>query len=268
MMARRPVLAGVDVLMGECSTLIRTVGVIFISTVALAAAAPASTQQTGCADCHSADPKSPRRDHLEAWDRSPHGRTNIGCEKCHGGNPRTFEAFLAHAGILTAADPKSPVNRRNVAATCGACHVGPFVAFRDSRHHELLQSGNQKGPTCSTCHGEVDGRVLSPKALASQCNECHGPGELAPRAERARQVRDQYEGLTAVREQMKLAQSLVKRVDDKKRRASLTQAYEQAQIPLTRAVDAGHRFTYVELREYLAVAQQRVAALLSALANR
>ena len=249
----------------------RTLWVIFMWAVGLLAASPSSAQiapQSGCADCHYAHPEAPRRDHLESWDRSPHGRNNIGCEKCHGGNPKVFEDLPAHAGILSPASAKSPVNRRNLPTTCGACHTGPFVAFQDSRHYELLQSGNEKGPTCSTCHGEVGGRVLSPKALESQCNECHGPRELAPRAARARQVREQYEGLTVVREQMKLAQSLIKRVDDRKRRASLTEAYEQAQVPLTRAVHAGHKFVYDDLREYLAVAQERVEALLSTLANR
>jgi hypothetical protein len=142
------------------------------------------------------------------------------------------------------------------------------VAFQDSKHHELLKSGAQNGPSCSTCHGEVEGRVLSAKSLAARCNQCHGPGEVAPRAERARQVREQYEALASVREQMKLAQSLIKRVDDRQRRADLTAAYEQAEVPLTRAVNAGHRFVYDELREYLAIAQARVAALLSTLANR
>ena len=142
------------------------------------------------------------------------------------------------------------------------------MSFQGSRHYELLQSGNDKGPTCTTCHGEVDGRVLSPKALASKCDGCHGPGEVAPRAERARQVRAQYEGLTVVRDQMKLAQSMIRRVSDPKRRASLSQAYDEAQVPLSRAVDAGHRFVYDQLREHLAIAQTRVADLLSTLANR
>ena len=142
------------------------------------------------------------------------------------------------------------------------------MAFQDSRHYQLLQSGDDRGPTCSTCHGETDGRLLSPKALASQCNQCHGPGEQAPRAERARQVREQYEGLTVVREQMKLAQSLIKRVTDKKRRAEYDEALNQAQVPLTRAVNAGHKFVYDDLKEYLGVAQKRVEALLNRLANR
>jgi nitrate/TMAO reductase-like tetraheme cytochrome c subunit len=163
---------------------------------------------------------------------------------------------------------KSPVNRRNLATTCGTCHTGPLIAFQKSKHYELLQSASSNGPTCSTCHGEVDGRVLSAKALASECSDCHGPGERAPRSERARQVREQYEALAVVREQMKLAQSLIKRVDDKTRRASLTEAYQQAEVPLRRAVDAGHQFVYGDLREYLAVARTRVEALLSSMANR
>jgi hypothetical protein len=110
--------------------------------------------------------------------------------------------------------------------------------------------------------------VLSPKALASACNECHGPGEQAPRAEPAREVRDQYEALTAVRQDMKLAQSLIKRVDDKNRHASLTEAYRQAEVPLQRAIDAGHQFVYADMREYLDVARARVNVLLSTLANR
>lgn len=252
--------------------MLRQVWIEVISTVSftLATVAGAAAQiapQSGCSDCHYARPDSPRRDHLEAWDRSPHGRRNVGCEKCHGGNPGTFEALQAHAGILRSTDPKSPVNRRNLPATCGTCHIGPFVAFQDSRHYGLLQTASDRGPTCSTCHGEVDGRVLSPKALASRCNECHGPGETAPRAERARQVREQYESLTVVREQMKLAESLIKRIDDRKRRAAFTDMLQQAQVPLTRAVNAGHKFVFADLREDLAVAQKRVEALLSTLAT-
>ena len=67
---------------------------------------------------------------------------------------------------------------------------------------------------------------------------------------------------------MKLAQSLVKRVTDKKRRAEYDEALNQVQVPLTRAVNAGHKFVYDDLREYLGVAHQRVEALLNRLANR
>jgi hypothetical protein len=234
-------------------------------------AADASAQiapRSGCADCHYSDPRSPMREHLDAWARSPHGRANVGCEQCHGGNPKTFEPRAAHAAILPPTHASSPVNRRNLPSTCGVCHTGPFVAFQKSRHFGLLQSGNDKGPSCSTCHGDVGGRVLSPKALEGACNDCHGEREAAPRAERARRVRELYEGVAVVREQMKLAGALIRRVDDKNRRATLLEMHQQAQIPLMRALDAGHRFVYDELKEQLAVAEQRVTALLSTMANR
>ena len=236
--------------------------------VGVLAANRAVAQQSRCADCHYSVPGAPRPDHLEEWDRSPHGRNGVGCEKCHGGNANVIEGFLAHAGVLNSADEFSPVSRRNLPLTCGQCHVPPAVAFESSRHYELLRTGSYKGPTCSTCHGAVDGRVLSPKALASKCGECHGPGEVAPRAGRVESVRNQYEEITAVREQIKLAQSLITRIDDKKRRADLTKALDQAQASLTRAVDAGHKFVYDDLKASLALARKQAGAILTTLANR
>jgi hypothetical protein len=175
---------------------------------------------------------------------------------------------LAHRGVLNSRDANSPVNPTNLPDTCGLCHVGPAAAFKSSRHDELLRSGSSRGPTCSTCHGEVDGRVLSPKALASECNECHGPGEKAPRADRARLVREEYESLQTVREQVMLVRSLIKRVDDRKRRGELTQSATLAESAIGRAVDAGHKFVYDDLKEYRSLAQRRVDALFATLANR
>jgi hypothetical protein len=228
----------------------------------------AEAQRSRCADCHYADPAAPRRDHLNEWDRSLHGRNNVGCEKCHAGDAGASEKFIAHRGVQRAGDTASPVNRQNLPATCGRCHTGPSLAFENSRHYQLLRTGSRKGPTCSTCHGEVDGRVLSPKALASQCGDCHGPGEAAPRAERARLAREHYEGLTAVREQVKLARSLIKRIDEPGRRAELNEALDQVQVAVTLAVDAGHKFVYDNLKEDLARAQKRIEPILAKLVNR
>lgn len=243
------------------------IGVAFISLVVFGTSASAQ-QASRCADCHYAQNNVPGRDHLFDWDRSPHGRNNVGCEKCHGGNSTDFERTLAHRGILNSGNKKSPVNRVNLPATCGACHVGPFVAFQGSRHYELLRSGDQRGPTCATCHDAVAGQLLSPPALEKQCSLCHGPTEVAPRAERARNARAMYESLNAVRAQLKLANAIIKKVDDRQRRADLTNEYEQASVPLTRAINAGHKFVYDELDEYLKVAQGRVEKLMSRIANR
>ncbi len=246
----------------------RAVWLMLCALASVLAAAPALAQSSRCADCHYAQPSSPRQDHLLDWDRSPHERNNVGCERCHGGNSQDFEPFIAHRGILPSSDRKSPVHRANLPTTCGKCHVGPFVAFQDSRHYELLKQGVDRGPTCSTCHDSVAGRLLSPKGLEAQCARCHGPKEVAPRAERARKAREMYEALGVVRAQTKLANDMIKRVNDKARRTALTDAYEQAQVPITRAVNAGHKFVYDDLEKFVALAQERIEKLMAAIANR
>jgi hypothetical protein len=234
----------------------------------MVAAAAGAQPGSRCADCHYAQLSPPHPDHLLDWERSAHAQHQVGCERCHGGNARVFEPFLAHASILDSSDRRSPVNRANLPATCGRCHVGPLVAFQDSRHYQLLRSGDVDGPTCSTCHDAVAGRLLSPKALESQCNECHGPGEAAPRGDLAKQARQMYEGLHAVRTELKIAKQMISKVGDKQRRADLMDLYASAQVPVTRAVNAGHMFVYDELRADLATAQERVDRLMAALNTR
>lgn len=233
------------------------------SLVAAQGVAPSSR----CADCHFARPEAPGQHHLFEWDRSPHGRNRVGCESCHGGDATTFEPFVAHRDIVPSAEAKSPLSRAQLPATCGRCHVGPFVAFQRSTHYALLMDGDRRGPTCSTCHGEVDGRLLSPRGLESKCSSCHGPGEAAPRAERARAARADYEALGVAREELKLVRSLIRRIDDRRRRTELDEAYRQAEVPLIEAVNAGHRFVYDDMHERLNVAQQRIEALLGRLAT-
>ena len=244
------------------------VATAFIASVFLVASPARAQQASRCADCHFAQNAVPNPDHLSDWDRSPHAKNNVGCEKCHGGNSTVFEASLAHRGILNSGNKKSPVYRANLPQTCGTCHVGPFVAFQDSRHYQLLKTGVDRGPTCSTCHDAVAGDLLSPKSLEKQCNQCHGPKEVAPRAQRAANARKMYETLGVVRDQLKLASTMIKRVEDRQRRADLMTEYEQAQVPLTRAINAGHKFVYDELDEYLKVAQDRIDKLMARIANR
>ena len=66
---------------------------------------------------------------------------------------------------------------------------------------------------------------------------------------------------------MKSVRPMVNRVNDKARRAQLDAAYQQAEVPLIEAVQAGHQFVYDDLKERLSVARQRIEALLVQLAN-
>lgn len=238
----------------------------WIVTLSLAPALPA-VGQSRCADCHFANLTAPARDHLQAWDRSAHSRNNIGCEKCHGGDATTFEAFQAHRNILNSANPASPANRRNLPVTCGTCHAGPFVAFQSSRHFALLQEGNLDVPVCTTCHGPVGARRPSPKTLEAECRRCHGPKGMASQPERAEAARTLYEAVNELRGLLDAAKPLISHITDKTRRNELEAMYQQTQVPLTEAVQAGHEFVYDNLKERLATARKRTEALLGQLAN-
>jgi len=78
------------------------------------------------------------------------------CVSCHG---------KAH-GIFEAKDPRSTVNRANVAKTCGQCHAGELEKYSTSVHAQAVRdelAGKPPGdrpnvaegkspPTCPTCH--------------------------------------------------------------------------------------------------------------------
>ena len=247
----------------------RLIGALALTFFAcLPSAAVAQLQpMSACADCHYANPGSTSAQHLTEWDLSPHSRQRAGCDKCHGGNPNSFEKGQAHRGMLSPNSPGSRVSRANIPATCGSCHVGPFVAFQDSKHYELLKAGNRNVPTCVTCHGNVAANVPSPKAVESRCNSCHGAKGVAPRPDRARNAALHIAGLNELRDLLDQADKTIARIKDAQRREPLLYQAQQARVPLIEAQNAGHRFVYDALEERLMRARMRVSALLDQLAN-
>lgn len=242
------------------------IGALTLATLVFGTA-PAAAQQSRCADCHFANPSAPAAEHLADWDRSPHGRNGIGCESCHRGNASTFESFQAHQGVLNSLNPASPVAHANLPRTCGGCHIGPFVAFQKSRHFALLESGENAAPSCSTCHGAVAGQLPSPKGLYNHCSSCHGPDGIAPRPNRAAEGQLLLEGIQEVRAMLNEADSLIDRIDDADRRRQAEYDWQQAEVPLIEAANAGHAFIFDNLKERLDTARTRAEALLQRLAN-
>jgi cytochrome c553 len=142
-----------------------------------------------------------------------------------------------------------------------------LAAFQKSQHFALLEKGDTKVPVCVTCHGAAGYARPSARALESQCARCHGPRGVAPRPERAEAARTMYDALHESRDRLKTAKTLIGRVNDRTRRTQLEEAYQQADVPLIQAVQAGHEFVYNTLRERLAVASQRLEALFAEIAN-
>jgi hypothetical protein len=225
----------------------------------------ASAQASRCADCHLANPDAPG--HLYAWERSPHGQNNVGCETCHGGDPTTFDSFAAHRDILNSGNPSSPVNRRNIPRTCGTCHSGPYVAFQGSQMYALLEQGNREVPVCTTCHSDVAGQLLSPRALEARCQRCHAADRPGSHPEFPGQARAMLESIEEVRGLLREAQPLIRRIRDAELRRRFEEQYRQAEVPIIEAVNFQHAFRYEGSEERRRVSQQRAEALLDQLAN-
>ncbi len=230
----------------------------------LAAAAPVRAQPSEnlCAGCHETNPHAPGHEHVNRWLHSPHGRHNVGCQKCHGGNPATTDLFRAHLGIVSGDRPSSRTSHAHLAATCGACHSGPFVAFQKSRHYALLQtSESAEAPTCSTCHGHVAAEILSPNALQRTCAHCHAAGKPAGHPEYPRNAAIMLRSIASVRALLARDQRAIARVRNRAARASLEQTYQQAEVPLIEAANEVHQFVFNQSCERLNVSLIRAAAL-------
>src|SRR5262249_31044090 len=101
------------------------------------------------------------------------------CNDCHG----------VH-GIKRGVDRDSPINKQNVAKTCGKCHVGVEQVYNNSVHGQLLAKGDKRGPVCTDCHTAHE--VETPRnghfkmASDTRCGKCH--------QDRLEHYRDTYHG--------------------------------------------------------------------------
>lgn len=145
-----------------------------------------------CAKCHSNAglTKEYQMKYPEAASQymdSIHGRALLkmglivapSCNDCHGVHD-----------IKRAVDRDSPINKQNVAKTCGKCHVGVEQIYEKSVHGQLLAKGDKRGPVCTDCHTahEVEPPRNGHFKMASdvRCGKCH--------QDRLEHYRDTYHG--------------------------------------------------------------------------
>ena len=126
-----------------------------------------------------------------AYDHGFHARAIQGghkaatCVDCHTRNGDM-------TSILPATDPKSTINRSNIAETCGRCHGDksvmqgsgisdrPFLSYRESVHARAIARGNASAAVCTDCHKSHDilpaADPQSPIArgnIPATCSKCH-----------------------------------------------------------------------------------------------
>ncbi len=114
---------------------------------------------------------------FQDYNMSVHGRgTRHGveaaasCDDCHEVHD-----------LKSSADPTSPINQRNVAATCGQCHGGVQRMYDASIHGRAVQAGVTDSPTCTGCHGEhlilgpsdPESKTYITRIATETCGNCH-----------------------------------------------------------------------------------------------
>jgi formate dehydrogenase gamma subunit len=160
--------------------------------------APAPPPALQCQGCHASGKTLPylagslfhTAPHA-AYDHSFHaqaihnGAKAATCLDCHTKNGDLTT-------ILPASDPKSTINRSNIAETCGRCHgdksvmLGsgisdrPLLSYRESVHAAAIARGNTRAAVCTDCHNSHD--VLPASNAESTifkgnvpktCGKCH-----------------------------------------------------------------------------------------------
>jgi cytochrome b subunit of formate dehydrogenase len=203
----------------------------------------ASTYRAGgpganCQDCHggahevlaAADVKSPVN----------HANIPVTCGRCHGqkflmeSNGESAQPFISYQDsvhgravekgstqaavctdchgtheILLANNPKSPIYKFNVPATCGKCHSAVSSTFMQSIHGQGIARGNGLAPVCTDCHGihSIKSPVNASAAVSEKnvsrdiCARCHEGVRLSQEfgvpGNRVTSYLDSYHGLAA-----------------------------------------------------------------------
>jgi hypothetical protein len=245
-------------------TPVKSLPVLFVClapTVAHAAQPPALPSNT-CAACHlrlvwtvSATT------HVDEWVTSKHATHRVGCERCHGGDAATSDANAAHRGVVASGDRSSTVHRMALPRTCGGCHGAAANAFAQSTHGGLLQQGNPRAPTCTTCHSSMATEVLAPAAVEQRCRECHGRDS----SERAAAARRQIEELTRLRRSLARASLDIAGILDQPRREALLAQWHDADVSLRAVASGFHAFDERAVEDRLNDARSQTTRLTAAI---
>ena len=199
------------------------------------AAAAGNTNAAKCQDCHgsvheilpAADPNSKvARTNIPKTCGSCHGQKFVMAssgmssapftsyqESVHGkavaaGSEKAAVCTDCHGehDILSAADPKSPINKFNVPTTCAKCHNDIKQQYVQSIHGQAIARGNWQAPVCTDCHGihtiKAPTNPNSSVAAANvknTCAQCHAgvalSNEFGVPGERVSSYMASYHGL-------------------------------------------------------------------------
>ncbi len=143
-----------------------------------------------CMECHVKNEKvlkitKTTKDDIKHYENSAHWKA------LKAGNEKAAVCSDCHTGhaMLPASDPKSSMNKHNIASTCGrsGCHVKEKNAYNVSVHFKSLKDGKDDSPGCADCHGNhqiertdrFENEGLKNQFISKLCSDCHASVELA-----------------------------------------------------------------------------------------
>ncbi len=161
-----------------------------------------------CESCHLDNPEvrarvGPSAGFIRSYEQSVHGQAIA-----HGNDAAATctDCHTSH-DMRKGSNPGSTVSKKNIAATCAACHGDIKEQYDASIHGIALSKGIGASPTCTDCHGEHN--ILSPKdarspvaagnVSAQVCSPCHESVRLTEKyglaSDRFRSFEDSFHGL-------------------------------------------------------------------------
>ena len=159
---------------------------------------PVASPQLQCQGCHAPGKQLPylagslfhNKPHAD-YDKGFHatalqtGSKAASCLDCHARNRDL-------ATMLPASDPRSTINRANIAETCGRCHADksvmqgsgisdrPILSYRESVHAKAIAAGNLSAAVCTDCHNGHDilpasnaQSSIAKVNIPNTCGKCH-----------------------------------------------------------------------------------------------
>lgn len=217
----------------------RVARLLAASLFVLTAASAAAQQRETCVTCHvgSRGGPLPTFHRTNDWNRSRHAA--VGCQSCHGGDPVSVQTVGAHRGVRTAVSAFSTMHPANVARTCALCHPSTSDAYGSTMHQLLVEIGDPRAPTCTTCHGLTVSDVPSPAETEQICASCHRPGSV--RSDYPAAMRAALDGLATVRRRADALQRAIDRRFDESTRGGTGVALDEARALIASSVTALHR---------------------------
>ncbi len=164
---------------GTIKSILFVLTISFAVFILLPSASLSAASKNSCIACHS-DPDFFVKNrklyrYFQDYKLSRHKQEDVTCSDCHGGNPNASNKTKAHGNTIGSLKNKSAVNFKKIPVTCGGCHENIYNGFKKSKHYKLLVNNKQdsQGPSCVTCHGEMNIAALHVTTVKKVCPFCH-----------------------------------------------------------------------------------------------